>query len=82
MTAVSAQFSGDWLRRQPRALIAWTLLAVLMTIGISMSATFRSEPVLVETPAESRLNHVSIVNVAAFRPGAAPKVTYAFVPPS
>jgi ribose transport system permease protein len=49
MTAIPAQFSGDWLRRQPRALIAWTLLAVLMTIGISMSGTFRSEPVLVET---------------------------------
>jgi ribose transport system permease protein len=49
MTAVSAQFSGDCLRRQPRALIAWGLLAVLMTIGISLSGTFRSEPVLVET---------------------------------
>jgi ribose transport system permease protein len=49
MTAIPAQFSGDWLRRQPRALIAWSLLAVLMTIGISMSGTFRSEPVLVET---------------------------------
>ena len=32
-------------------------------------------PVLVETPALSRLNHVSTVNVAAFRPGAAPNVT-------
>jgi ribose transport system permease protein len=49
MTAIPAQFSGDWLRRQPRAMIAWSLLAVLMTIGVSMSATFRSEPVLVET---------------------------------
>jgi ribose transport system permease protein len=49
MTAIGAPFSGDWLRRQPRALIAWSLLATLMTIGISMSGTFRSEPVLVET---------------------------------
>jgi ribose transport system permease protein len=49
MTAMTANLSGDWLRRQPRALIAWSLLAVLMTIGVSMSATFRSEPVLVET---------------------------------
>ena len=49
MTAIGAQLSGDWVRRQPRALIAWSLLAVLLTIGISMSGTFRSEPVLVET---------------------------------
>ena len=49
MTAVVAQFSGDWVRRQPRAMIAWSLFAVLLTIGLSMSATFRSEPVLIET---------------------------------
>ena len=49
MTAIVAQFSGDWVRRQPRAMIAWSLFAVLLTIGLSMSATFRSEPVLIET---------------------------------
>jgi ribose transport system permease protein len=49
MTAIPVQVSGDWVRRQPRALIAWGLLAVLFTIGVSMSGTFRSEPVLVET---------------------------------
>jgi ribose transport system permease protein len=51
MTAITAQLSGsgDWLRRQPRALIAWSLFVVLLTIGLSMSATFRSGPVLVET---------------------------------
>jgi ribose transport system permease protein len=51
MTAIGAQVSGsgDWLRRQPRALIAWSLFAVLLTIGLSMSATFRSQPVLIET---------------------------------
>ena len=49
MTAIPVQVSGDWVRRQPRALIAWSLLGVLMAIGLSMSATFRSEPVLVET---------------------------------
>ncbi len=49
MTAIVAQFSGDWVRRQPRVMIAWSLFAVLLTIGLSMSATFRSEPVLIET---------------------------------
>jgi ribose transport system permease protein len=49
MTAVPVQVSGDWVRRQPRALIAWSLFGVLMTIGLSMSSTFRSEPVLIET---------------------------------
>ena len=41
--------SGDWVRRQPRTLIAWGLLSILITIGLSMSATFRSGPVLEET---------------------------------
>lgn len=49
MTAIGAQFSSDWFRRQPRALIAWSLFGVLLTIGLSMSSTFRSEPVLIET---------------------------------
>jgi len=49
MTAIVAQFAGDWVRRQPRAMIAWSLFAVLLTIGLSMSAPFRSEPVLIET---------------------------------
>jgi len=49
VTAIPVQVSGDWVRRQPRALIAWSLFGVLMTIGLSMSGTFRSEPVLVET---------------------------------
>jgi ribose transport system permease protein len=49
VTAIGAQFSGDWVRRQPRVLIAWSLFLVLFTIGVSMSGTFRSEPVLVET---------------------------------
>jgi ribose transport system permease protein len=49
VTAIGAQVSGDWIRRQPRALIAWSLFGVLMTIGLSMSSTFRSEPVLIET---------------------------------
>src|SRR5215210_548592 len=34
------------------------------------------EPVLVPSPVPVRLNHVSSVNCAAPRPGAAPKVTY------
>jgi ribose transport system permease protein len=52
MTALGArqqQLSSDWVRRQPRVLIAWGLLAILFTIGVSMSGTFRSEPVLIET---------------------------------
>ena len=49
MTAVPAQVSGEWLRRQPRTLVAWSLFLVLITIGLSMSATFRSQPVLIET---------------------------------
>ena len=32
-------------------------------------------PVLVDTPVASRLNHVSIVNCAAPKPGAGPNVT-------
>ena len=40
---------GDWVRRQPRTLVPWVLLAVLITVGSSLSGTFRSEPVMVET---------------------------------
>ena len=40
---------GEWLRRQPRTLIAWGLLAILLTIGFSMSSTFRQGPVFEET---------------------------------
>ena len=28
---------GEWLRRQPRTLIAWVLLGILLAIGFSMS---------------------------------------------
>jgi len=49
VTAIGAQVSGDWVRRQPRALIAWSIFGVLMAIGLSMSGTFRSQPVLIET---------------------------------
>jgi ribose transport system permease protein len=40
---------GDWVRRQPRALLPWVLLAVLITFGSAHSDTFRSEPVIIET---------------------------------
>jgi ribose transport system permease protein len=40
---------GEWMRRQPRTLIAWVLLGVLLTIGFSMSSTFRQGPVLEQT---------------------------------
>jgi ribose transport system permease protein len=49
LTVASAAWRGDWLKRQPRTLIAWILLAVLLSIGMSMSGTFRSGPVLEET---------------------------------
>ena len=40
---------GEWLRRQPRTMIAWVLLGVLLTIGFSMSSTFRHGAVFEET---------------------------------
>jgi ribose transport system permease protein len=49
LTAPTAPWGGEWIRRQPRTALAWALLAVLVTIGLSMSATFRSQPVLEET---------------------------------
>jgi ribose transport system permease protein len=39
----------DWLRRQPRTLLPWVLLATLVTVGSILSGTFRSEPVVIET---------------------------------
>jgi ribose/xylose/arabinose/galactoside ABC-type transport system permease subunit len=40
---------GDWVRRQPRTVAPWVILAVLITVGSAHSATFRSEPVMIET---------------------------------
>jgi ribose transport system permease protein len=39
----------EWVRRQPRTLLPWALLAVLVTAGSILSSPFRSEPVVVET---------------------------------
>jgi ribose transport system permease protein len=39
----------EWVRRQPRTLLPWALLAVLVTAGSILSEPFRSEPVVVET---------------------------------
>ena len=39
----------EWVRRQPRTLLPWALLAVLATAGSVLSGPFRSEPVVVET---------------------------------
>ncbi len=49
LTAPGGQWSAEWARRQARPLIAWALLGVLIAIGVSTSASFRSGPVLVET---------------------------------
>ena len=40
---------GDWIRRQPRTLIPWALLGILLAIGFSTSSTFRQGPVLEQT---------------------------------
>lgn len=39
----------EWVRRQPRTLLPWALLTVLITAGSILSEPFRSEPVAVET---------------------------------
>ncbi|MCW2976125.1 MAG: hypothetical protein JWM06_1406 [Actinomycetia bacterium] len=39
----------EWLRRQPRPVLAWAILVILIVLGSSTSATFRSGPVLIET---------------------------------
>ena len=52
-----------------------------MPLVTSGMATTPPVPVLVAMPVPSRRNHVSIVSVETPRPGAAPKVTYTFVPP-
>ncbi len=49
LTVPAPPWGGEWARRQPRTALAWAMLAVLVTIGFSMSATFRSGPVLEET---------------------------------
>jgi ribose transport system permease protein len=49
VAASGVHWSGDWARAQARTLLAWILLGVLFTIGTSLSETFRSGPVLVET---------------------------------
>ncbi len=46
---VAPGFRGEWVRRQPRTLLPWVLLTVLVTAGSALSGTFRSEPVVVET---------------------------------
>jgi ribose transport system permease protein len=49
LTAPGIPRRGEWVRRQPRTALAWALLGALVTIGLSLSATFRSGPVLEET---------------------------------
>src|SRR6266571_8951803 len=50
----------------------------LVTSG--MPSAMPPLPVLVPMPGPSRVNHVSMVNVAVPKPGAAPNVTYSLVP--
>ncbi len=49
LAGAAVHWSGEWVRRQARPLVAWVLLGVVVTVGLSLSATFRSGPVLVET---------------------------------
>ncbi len=49
LTAPDGRWPAEWARRQAGPLVAWVLLGVLVTIGVSASASFRSEQVLVET---------------------------------
>ena len=44
-------------------------------VSSGIASVIPPEPVLVATPAPSRLNHVSMVKVVAPRPGAGPNVT-------
>lgn len=51
---------AEWLRRQSRTLVPWVLLAILISVGSSLSATFREGPVLEET-----LKSATFVGMAA-----------------
>jgi ribose transport system permease protein len=51
---------SDRLQRQAKTLVAWGLLAVLITLGSILSSTFRSQPVLIET-----LKGASFVGIAS-----------------
>jgi ribose transport system permease protein len=50
----------EWLHRHAKTLVAWILLAILITLGSILSSTFRSEPVLLET-----LKGASFVGIAS-----------------
>jgi NADH-quinone oxidoreductase subunit K len=63
VTAIGAQFSGDWVRRQPRVLIAWSLFAVLFTIGVS-GFLFRRNIITVFMSIELMLNAVNLTFIA------------------
>ncbi len=60
LAALEGRRTAEWLRRQARPLIAWMLLGVLVAVGVSASASFRSGPVLVET-----LKGVTFVGMAS-----------------
>lgn len=51
---------NEWLHRHAKTLVAWVLLAILITLGSILSSTFRSEPVLLET-----LKGASFVGIAS-----------------
>jgi ribose transport system permease protein len=55
---------SDLLHRQAKTLVAWGLLAVLITLGSILSSTFRSEPVLLETLKGSTF--VAVASAAQF----------------
>ena len=51
---------NERLHRHAKTLVAWVLLAILITLGSILSSTFRSEPVLIET-----LKGASFVGIAS-----------------
>jgi len=51
---------SERLQRHAKTLVAWLLLAILITLGSILSSTFRSEPVLLET-----LKGASFVGIAS-----------------
>jgi len=60
----SISLRSDWLHRQAKTVVAWGLLAILITLGSILSSTFRSQPVLIETLKGSTF--VGIASAAQF----------------
>ncbi len=49
LSTLSVRWPNQWVRRQARTLLAWTLLLVLFVLTTLLSETFRSPAVVIET---------------------------------